>query len=782
MNSYDFSALNDKEFEELVRDLVSKDLGIKLRSFKKGKDKGIDIRFSSVSNINDVIIQAKHLVESGFKELIQLLKKEKEKLDKMNVGTYYIATSVKLLPQHETAIVSLLSPYIKSGNQIYSRERLNQLLSCNSNIEIKYFKLWITSTTVLARMLNNAAKGRSEYYAEKIKKDIKKYVQTKSLKDAIGILRKYKYLLITGQPGVGKSTLADIIVYSFLAKGFEPIIVDRNIREAEELVSPDPKAKQIFYLDDFLGDTYFAVLNPKSSDNAIVNFLKRIIQTKNKFLILSTRTTILNSAYQVYEKFNHSNMDLARKELELKDYTDFDKARILYNHIYQSNLQRSEVDTFFENRNYLKIIKHKNFNPRLIESITDRYKFSTSEFNEILEYALYTLNNPAETWKQSFTNQIKEEDRFLLFTLFSLSGTVQENVLECAFNRKVDYEIKNSGFTRKVDLYHQSLKRLLDGHITRNKYGDMDIFTLSFINPSLKDYLSHYLLKSKEERKKIIISSTYIEQVEYIFDSVLVHVYVDGKSTNEQKEFFIWLEEAKLSSMYNYDEMTLELLKCKRLNVLIKIGNAVVLKDRIDGMAFKILQIVKFEEIVHYKFLDLIWIVLEENLSGGLVEKFIIDYWDRIMKCLWANVFITEDTERIVALFEKYEIDFKAYMLETPNRTTVRTKITEVLHQKISDEVSYNKGSIVDEEMLNSFKQEMETIWKGGFLLVDLIPDKLDFENYLEDLKEEEYEENTKTDKETKSVLDAIAAPSAIQSPKRQKNYDKQIEALFNKF
>jgi hypothetical protein len=38
MAEYDFSALTDKEFEELVRDLLSKDLGVTLRSFKKGKD------------------------------------------------------------------------------------------------------------------------------------------------------------------------------------------------------------------------------------------------------------------------------------------------------------------------------------------------------------------------------------------------------------------------------------------------------------------------------------------------------------------------------------------------------------------------------------------------------------------------------------------------------------------------------------------------------------------------------------------------------------------------
>jgi len=112
MAEYDFSALTDKEFEELVRDLLSKDLGISLRTFKKGKDKGIDIRYSSPHNINKVVVQAKHNTETGFKGLVNDLKKEIPKVAKLSPGRYIIATSVKLLPQYENEIVKLFSPYL----------------------------------------------------------------------------------------------------------------------------------------------------------------------------------------------------------------------------------------------------------------------------------------------------------------------------------------------------------------------------------------------------------------------------------------------------------------------------------------------------------------------------------------------------------------------------------------------------------------------------------------------------------------------------------------------
>jgi hypothetical protein len=44
---YDFRTLSPLDFEELVRDLLQAELGIRFESFKPGKDLGIDFRFAS---------------------------------------------------------------------------------------------------------------------------------------------------------------------------------------------------------------------------------------------------------------------------------------------------------------------------------------------------------------------------------------------------------------------------------------------------------------------------------------------------------------------------------------------------------------------------------------------------------------------------------------------------------------------------------------------------------------------------------------------------------------
>ena len=61
MTDYTFETLNDKEFEILTVDLLSKEFNSHIERFKSGRDGGIDGRFfeGNIAN-NVVIIQCKH--------------------------------------------------------------------------------------------------------------------------------------------------------------------------------------------------------------------------------------------------------------------------------------------------------------------------------------------------------------------------------------------------------------------------------------------------------------------------------------------------------------------------------------------------------------------------------------------------------------------------------------------------------------------------------------------------------------------------------------------------
>ena len=130
MIDYDFSTLNDKEFENLSIDLISKDKDKRFERFKAGKDGGIDGRFYH-DNGSQEIVQCKHYLKTGFRGLINSLKKENnsineiDKVKKLNPSKYIFVTSLPLSAENKKIIKELFNPYIKNDSDIYGQEDLN---------------------------------------------------------------------------------------------------------------------------------------------------------------------------------------------------------------------------------------------------------------------------------------------------------------------------------------------------------------------------------------------------------------------------------------------------------------------------------------------------------------------------------------------------------------------------------------------------------------------------------------------------------------------------------
>lgn len=141
MPNYDFSTLNDKDLEELVRDLLQRKWGFMLESFKKGQDKGIDLRYSKPTGgkNNLVVVQVKDYRKSGVTKLKSDLKlKELPKVKLLNPSRYVVATSVGLSPEDKESIRTSFDPYIKSDEDILGQDDLNNLLGLYPEVEKQY--------------------------------------------------------------------------------------------------------------------------------------------------------------------------------------------------------------------------------------------------------------------------------------------------------------------------------------------------------------------------------------------------------------------------------------------------------------------------------------------------------------------------------------------------------------------------------------------------------------------------------------------------------------------
>jgi Restriction endonuclease len=258
MPQHDFSSLSDQDFESLSCDILSKRDDTHFERFKKGRDGGVDGRYFSL-NGDEVILQCKHWVKSGLPALLRSLENvELAKIKKLAPERYILCTSVELSRADKSKIKEILSPYIKREDDILGQEDLNDLLGRSPEIESRHYKLWLRSEAILRSITSSAIRGRSQFTLSELHSRACRYIQTDSHSKAREKLHKNHVVLITGAPGVGKTTLAEQLCLDSALNGFQLCVAAHQIEELESIYLNEEK--QIFYFDDFLGRNFLEAL------------------------------------------------------------------------------------------------------------------------------------------------------------------------------------------------------------------------------------------------------------------------------------------------------------------------------------------------------------------------------------------------------------------------------------------------------------------------------------------------------------------------------------------
>lgn len=153
---YDFSSLSHNEFEDLARDLLGRELGVRFEAFPEGPDDGMDGRHCAGEG--SIILQAKHYYRSGFSALQSKMAKERASIDRLEPKRYLLTTSTPLTPKNKRALASIIGPALLSEGDLFGPDDLNSLLRKYPDIEKSHQKLWAQSTTVLEEVVAGAVK------------------------------------------------------------------------------------------------------------------------------------------------------------------------------------------------------------------------------------------------------------------------------------------------------------------------------------------------------------------------------------------------------------------------------------------------------------------------------------------------------------------------------------------------------------------------------------------------------------------------------------------------
>ena len=546
-----YGNLSDFEFEELCKDILSKRLGISLRVFARGKDGGIDIVDDPTQN--NIIAQAKHYWKSSTSQLISSLKKELKKVKELSPKHYYVITSRELSPEKEKEIFELFSDYMDSIDDVITVNEIESFLSDNNNIDIlkKHYKLWMDSTGILEDMLNNDLFVDCEVLVSDIQKQKNFFVETDAYRKALDCLEKNHALIITGNPGVGKTITSNMIVLYYASLGYRVKYTTNqsDLKALKKSLSIDKNIKEIIYIDDCFGQAYFKMKDSQSDE--LISLIKYVNLSSNKLLLMNSRVTIFQEAKErsnsLFESFEEKECNIFI--LNMEGISDLEKAKIFYNHLYFKNIDKEYFEDVKRNKNYLKIVKHINYNPRIIETVCRKSFFDPIVPSEYSNVILSNLNNPQNIWNDEYEYKLEKPDRIFLTTLYSLSdSTVEIEMLRYCYENRI---IREKDIDTTVDQFNQSLKRLNNGFVKIiDNHGKK---LISVTNPSVNDYLSNRFENNSAEKQNIIENFIHIRQMASMVTSIKYNLWAKEIVKKHQCNYFIYdNEDQRLAFIANY--------------------------------------------------------------------------------------------------------------------------------------------------------------------------------------------------------------------------------------
>lgn len=491
-NFYDVFYAAPLHFQQFACAMLSVRENCIFQRFGEGRDGGIDGLYTTDGE--RTILQAKRTAATG-KALMSILRGERRRLQAGACSRYILVLSVRSICDEQKEEIRALFPEIRSTNDIVTGEDLNGYLERPeyAHIEKSYHELWLHSGNYLESLLEkNMSQDilmRSEVKIRLTEKEKKTFIETELFEVALEMLRAHQRVIISGEPGAGKTAhavcLADFCVQ---IDGYKELYFVNSLEEIERILSTGNEKKVVVF-DDFWGHGTFSESRVELNGDRRLQELFRILPCyPNVRLIFTTREFVLQQGLVSFPELEEiSGAD--KITLKVGDYTLPQRAKILYRHLDAADLGYEYVAAVFERRE--AIIHCEAYSPRSIGYFLENVSAEGKEPREYAEMMVEYVRAPHTYFKSIFAQLSYGAKLICLLLLLS------EDEIRVDQELKKEFMIVADACRDKVDKEQfTNYLRELEGVFTEIKSsfysGDEDL-VLDFLNHSIRDFMKDYL-------------------------------------------------------------------------------------------------------------------------------------------------------------------------------------------------------------------------------------------------------------------------------------------------
>lgn len=455
MSESEFDRLGEREFERLCQALLLRMHGVTIEIWSGSGDGGADafsrgpLTFPNIGRRQrgPFVFQIKFVeaaAQLGSRAVTRLRKsltKERAAIERrIAAGAwttprhYVLMTNVRVPPSARARVIDALSPSLAGAElHLVDRRQLDTMLIQAGNGLRRSFPTMLSFRDLIAVVDGVVSKpllNRSQAFLN-IARDLGPvFVTTKAYGKALAMLETHGFVVLTGAPEMGKTSIAKMLAVVQAAAGWDVI----DCRSPEDFGQAfDEDRQQLFVADDVFGSTEY---QPQSAHAWAMSLPQVIPQldASHWFVWTSRPAPLREGLERLHLQGSAEQFPApANVTVDASELTPIERAEMLFTHCRHATLGESARD--FVVRHGPRIAAHPRFTPQRAARFASQAKELASPATDDAEAIIDAAMSEVTPAMRTAFGTMDDEQHGLLMSMLDTDPEITVEAVEAAYDR-----------------------------------------------------------------------------------------------------------------------------------------------------------------------------------------------------------------------------------------------------------------------------------------------------------------------------------------------------------